>query len=193
MSPTVPVLTTVLGAVLLLAGCGGSGASDGGETVVAAFYPLAFASEQVAGPGVHVVDLTRAGEEPHDLELSPRDVARIHEAKLVVYAGHGFQPAVEDAVRDRRGPSLDVLADVRLRGSGDDVDPHVWLDPLRYARRAQAVSDQRAQLLIARRHVASSGYDGNADRLAPLDGRHGDRSRIRYGRMSHERLLDLRR
>jgi zinc transport system substrate-binding protein len=133
-------LCAVAVATLGLAGCGGSETSAGGEEVVAAFYPLAFAAEQVAGPGVDVVDLTRAGEEPHDLELSPRDVARIQKAKLVVYAGRGFQPAVEDAVQGRSGPSLDVLDRVRLRGTGDDVDPHVWLDPVRYAQVTRAIA-----------------------------------------------------
>jgi zinc transport system substrate-binding protein len=134
------LLCAVAVATLGLAGCGGSETSAGGEEVVAAFYPLAFAAEQVAGPGVDVVDLTRAGEEPHDLELSPRDVARIQKAKLVVYAGRGFQPAVEDAVQGRSGPSLDVLDRVRLRGTGDDVDPHVWLDPVRYAQVTRAIA-----------------------------------------------------
>ncbi len=129
-----PVVTA-----LLLAGCAASGPAGAG-TVVAAFYPLAFAAEQIAGPDVDVVDLTRAGEEPHDLELSPRDVGRIQQAKLVVYAGRGFQPAVEDAVRDRSGPSLDVLDHVRLLGTGDDVDPHVWLDPVRYAQVTRAIA-----------------------------------------------------
>jgi zinc transport system substrate-binding protein len=124
---------------LALAGCGGSAAS-GGDTVVAAFYPLAFAAEQLAARGTDVVDLTRAGAEPHDLELSPRDVARLHDARLVVYAGHGFQPAVEDAVGSRSGASLDVLDRVPLHGAGDDVDPHVWLDPRRFAEVTRAIA-----------------------------------------------------
>ncbi len=127
-------------AALLLAGCGGGSGEAGDGAIVAAFYPLAFAAEQVGGPDVEVVDLTRAGEEPHVLELSPRDVARIHDARLVVYAGRGFQPAVEDAVEGRSGSSLDVLDHVRLVGSGDDVDPHVWLDPHRYAAVARAIA-----------------------------------------------------
>jgi zinc transport system substrate-binding protein len=136
------VLLCAMAAVSLsVAGCGGgNGASGDGETIVAAFYPLAFAADQVAGPGVEVADLTRAGEEPHDIELSPRDVARIDDATLVAYAGHGFQPAVDDAVRGRRGPSLDVLDRVRLHGTGDDVDPHVWLDPRRYAQVTRAIA-----------------------------------------------------
>jgi zinc transport system substrate-binding protein len=143
MLSRIVLLCAMTAVSLSVAGCGGgNGASGDGETIVAAFYPLAFAADQVAGPGVEVADLTRAGEEPHDIELSPRDVARIHGAKLLVYEGRGFQPAVEDAARDRGGPSLDVLDHVRLRlrGTGDDVDPHVWLDPRRYAQVTRAIA-----------------------------------------------------
>jgi zinc transport system substrate-binding protein len=148
-------LCIAAGTTVLLAGCGGSGTSGGDETVVAAFYPLAYAAEQVAGPGVDVVDLTRSGQEPHDLELTPRDVARVQDARLVVYVGHGFQPALEDALRGRNGPSLDVLDGIRLHGSGDDVDPHVWLDPRRYEQVAREVatalgSRSRADALVRR-------------------------------------------
>lgn len=107
-----------------LAGCGKE-EQGSARTVVAAFYPLAWASERIVGVGFEVVNLTPAGAEPHDVELSPRDVEVIRDADLVVYAGGGFQPAVEDAVADRDGPSLDVL--------GSDRDPHVWLDPVRFA------------------------------------------------------------
>ncbi|HET7368531.1 MAG TPA: zinc ABC transporter substrate-binding protein [Gaiella sp.] len=139
MLSRIVLLCATAACMLALAGCGGSAAS-GRDTVVAAFYPLAFAAEQLAARGTDVVDLTRAGEEPHDLELSPRDVARLHDARLVVYAGHGFQPAVENAVGSRSGASLDVLDRVGLRGAGDDVDPHVWLDPRRFAEVTRAIA-----------------------------------------------------
>ena len=106
------------------AGCGGGGRDDS-ETVVAAFYPLAWAAEQIAAEGTEVVNLTPPGAEPHDVELSPRDVESISDARLVLYAGGGFQPAVEDAVSEREGVSVDVL--------DGDRDPHVWLDPVRFA------------------------------------------------------------
>lgn len=117
------VVAVLLG-VLALAGCGGS-EDNGSPTVVAAFYPLAWAAERIGDDAV-VVNLTPPGAEPHDVELSPRDVQEIRDADLVLYVGSGFQPAVEDAVADRKGPSLDV--------SGGDRDPHIWLDPVRLAR-----------------------------------------------------------
>jgi zinc transport system substrate-binding protein len=116
-------------AVAALAGCGGSAGSVDDPDVVAAFYPLAWAAERVAGRSAEVENLTPSGAEPHDVELSPQDVQRIRGARLVVYAGGGFQPAVQDAVRDREGASIDVV--------GGGGDPHVWLDPVRFAEIAR--------------------------------------------------------
>jgi zinc transport system substrate-binding protein len=115
--------------VIVAAGCGGSG-DDGREEVVAAFYPLAFAAERIGGDRVSVTNLTPPGAEPHDVELTPQDVARIQRADLVLYLSHGFQPALEQALRDARGKELDALAGIDLR-AGDD--PHVWLDPMLFA------------------------------------------------------------
>ncbi len=134
------VLVCVVGAAALAAaGCGGSGDAD--ASLVAAFHPLAYAMRQVAPAGSEVVDLTPPGAEPHDLELSARDVERLRDAELVVYAGGGFQPAVEDAVRSRDGRSLDVLGEVELLdGDRSEPDPHVWLDPLRYGQIARSIA-----------------------------------------------------
>ena len=133
-------VSCVLAAVV--SGCGGSSDAAGGPTVVASFYPLAWVAEHVAAPGTHVVDLTPAGAEPHDLELTPHDLETLQDADLVLYLGHGFQPAVEKAVESRSGPSLDLLATQQLHPSGEEgltADPHVWLDPSRLARIAIAV------------------------------------------------------
>jgi zinc transport system substrate-binding protein len=116
----------ILPTALLLAGCGGSD-DDAERTVVAGFYPLAWAAERVAGDDVRVVNLTPAGVEPHDIELTPRDVEQIDDADVVLYLGHGFQPALEDAARGQDG-AVDLLGVQRLLGP----DPHVWLDPGRF-------------------------------------------------------------
>ena len=138
-----------MGAVALtLAGCGSSSGGNGKKLIVAAFYPLAFAAAQVAGPGTKVVNLTPAGAEPHDLELTTGDVRDVDRAALVLYLGDGFMPGLETAVKSRSGPSLDLLPAGR-QGAGGELtgDPHVWLDPLGYAaivRRIGAELGERA-------------------------------------------------
>jgi zinc transport system substrate-binding protein len=113
---------------LLAAGCGGGGARH--DEIVAAFYPVAFAARHVAPQGTKVVDLTPPGVEPHDLELKPSDVSKLHSAELVLLLGHGFQPEVEDAAGD--GNRVVRLLDTPGLHRRDN-DPHVWLDPIRYA------------------------------------------------------------
>jgi zinc transport system substrate-binding protein len=122
-------IVLILVSAFLLAGCG-AGDSGGKHSVVAAFYPLAYAAERIGGPSFHVENLTPPGAEPHDLELTPREVGRIVNASVVLYLSHGFQPAVSKAVEQARGRKVDVLAGLPLHGN----DPHVWLDPLLFAR-----------------------------------------------------------
>jgi zinc transport system substrate-binding protein len=124
-------LVALLVATMCLSGCGGSEEAAARPTVVAGFYPFAWAAERIGGGEFRVVNLTAAGAEPHDLELSPRDVTAIRDAYLVVYVSGGFQPALEDAVGTRDDASLDAL--------GADDDPHVWLDPIRFAGIAREI------------------------------------------------------
>jgi zinc transport system substrate-binding protein len=148
------VLTFLAAATLTLAsGCGGDDEAGSGKNAVAAFYPIAYASERVA-PGANVENLTPAGGEPHDLELSPRDVERIKDADVVLYFGDGFMPALEDAVQGE-DDAVDLLAGERLQKApeahghggegggreGAELDPHVWLDPVRYAAIVGKVAD----------------------------------------------------
>lgn len=131
----------------------GSSDAGGKAQVVAAFYPLAETAEQVGGPRVDLTNLTSAGAEPHDLELTSDSVDAIEDADLVVVMGHGFQPAVEDAADDRDDGTLVVLDELPIDAEGkvveeeeeeggggeegeddaepaDVLDPHVWLDPV---------------------------------------------------------------
>ena len=109
---------------LLVASCGSEPPPSSGPTVVAAFYPLAYAAQSVAPAGTTVTVLTPPGVEPHDIELSPQQVATVADADLVLYIP-GFQPAL-DAALEGRSNAVDVTAGITMIGE----DPHVWLDPL---------------------------------------------------------------
>ena len=141
MKTRIVLTLTLVGA---LAGCGGDSDAQG-STVVASFYPLAFAAQQIAGPGSDVRNLTPPGVEPHDLELSGSDVRTIADARLVLYLGEGFQPSLEDAIDSTSARAVDLLDAVTTRAGGEDehgVDPHVWLDPVRYAAIATRIGKE---------------------------------------------------
>src|SRR5688572_15223032 len=113
--PLLRAATALLAAGALTGGCaGGADTSAGGDRVriVAAFYPLQFLAERIGGDRIQVSNLVKAGVEPHDLELSPRQVSAIASADLVIHLA-GFQPAVDEAVRDEAGKDAFNVAAVQ--------------------------------------------------------------------------------
>ena len=161
--PTLARRTGLLAATALLglAACGGGGGertSDGRLRVEASFYPLEWMAQEIGGEHVEVESLTAPGAEPHDLELTPRQVAAVQDAGLVVYLS-GFQPSVDEAIGEAKGAVFDARESARLdlttaeghdhadgddhgdagdHGEDGDADPHFWLDPTRLASVAGA-------------------------------------------------------
>ncbi|GAA2773975.1 zinc ABC transporter substrate-binding protein [Streptomyces rameus] len=135
------------------AAAGGTGKFD----VVASFYPMTFLAERIGGDHVHVTTLTSPGQEPHDLEISPRQIASLEESDAVLYL-KDLQPSVDEAVAQSPVKTkIDAASLTTLENHGNEVgghaaehdthqgeegaarDPHIWLDPQRYAQVAQGV------------------------------------------------------
>ncbi|MEU4623231.1 metal ABC transporter substrate-binding protein [Actinoplanes sp. NPDC023801] len=158
------MMRRLLPALLLLTaltGCGSDSAgADGKLPVVTAFYPLQFVSERVGGDAVSVSTLTKPGAEPHDVELTARQVGEVSDAGLIVYLA-GFQPAVDDAVKQNGGDrafdaatavetidaaEADAHAEGDTHAEGEEehsgADPHVWLDPARLAGIADKLAER---------------------------------------------------
>ena len=158
------VLSVVLVLALVASGCSdGSSAGEGGLVgVTASFYPLAEAAERVGGDNADVTNLTPPGAEPHDIDLSPRQVDRLVDSDVVVYLGGGFQPSVEEIADRVDGVAVDVLG-------GDDVDdPHVWLDPRRMVDIVEQVRDGFIEVdgaHAARYRRRASEYVGSLEAL----------------------------
>ena len=168
---------------LLTLGCGTVPGKDPDEPartgqlhIVTAAYPFQFIAERVAGGHASVSNLTRPGAEPHDVELTPRQVGSIEQASLVIFS-RSFQPAVDQAVAQSGNPNvLDTTSVVPLKdhsredddgvanhhGSVDEgPDPHVWLDPMNVVAIANAVADR----LAATDATHASDYRANATHL----------------------------
>ncbi|KWX00120.1 ABC transporter substrate-binding protein [Carbonactinospora thermoautotrophica] len=195
--PTALLASLAALAAPTLTGCTGSSADPGeGPKVVVGFYPFEFLTRRIGGDAVTVTNLTKPGTEPHDLELTPRQVGEVAEASLVIYL-KGMQPALDKAIEQNKPPAqLDVTRVVPLESheeAGDDhghddqpghehspghaeehehggPDPHVWLDPQRFAKVAIAVGDQLAQIDTARADDYRARAAQLARQLQALDG-----------------------
>ncbi|GGS72917.1 zinc ABC transporter substrate-binding protein [Streptomyces griseoviridis] len=162
-----------------------SGDGGGKLDVVASFYPMQYLAEQIGGDHVSVTSLTEPGTEPHDLELSTKQTAELGEADAVLYL-KTLQPAVDEAVAQSEVKTkIDAASLTELEDHGDvehdhgdeggeahseeesGLDPHVWLDPVKYAEVAGGV----AEALEKADPDHAADYKKNAEALAvKLDG-----------------------
>lgn len=126
-----------------LAACNGNGDEEdtSRRSVVAAFYPLVFVAQYVAGNEADVTSVTPAGVEPHDIELTSAQVRAITESDLLLYVGEDFQPSLEELLPEVEN-ELDAL---EIDGADRPGDPHVWLDPVLMIAIAQQFTDQLAE------------------------------------------------
>ncbi|MEU0003406.1 metal ABC transporter substrate-binding protein [Streptomyces sp. NPDC006314] len=146
-----------IGTLSACSGDSAAAANTGKFDVVASFYPMAFLAEQIGGGHVHVTTLTSPGQEPHDLEIGPRQIATLEESDAVLYLKN-LQPSVDDAVaQSSLRTKIEAASLTTLEDHGNEVgghaaahdadeggesagkDPHIWLDPVRYAQVAEGV------------------------------------------------------
>ncbi|KQX16947.1 ABC transporter substrate-binding protein [Streptomyces sp. Root431] len=162
--------------------------SSGKLDVVASFYPMQYLAEQIGGGHVAVDTLTKPGVEPHDLELKPKQIGELGEADVILYL-KGIQPAVDDAIAQAGVKNtVDAATLTTLEAHGNEVghehegeehgaeeagheghdhgseagtDPHIWLDPVKYAEVAKGVGAALEKADPA--HAAD--YEKNTDAL----------------------------
>ncbi|MEU9114289.1 metal ABC transporter substrate-binding protein [Streptomyces sp. NPDC048483] len=158
-------------ALLALSACSTAGdgrTADGKLQVTASFYPMQFLAEQIGGQHVEVSNLTKAGVEPHDLELTAKQTGQLQESGAIVYL-KGLQPAVDAAIEQSGAKNVaDAASLTRLEEHGNEVDghhhttggnhtghsgedeeggndPHIWLDPVKFAEVAKGVGKTLAK------------------------------------------------
>lgn len=158
---------------LSAAACAGAPSQDDTVLVVATPWPLRWLAAQVA-PDAEIRELGQAGQDPHELDLSPAERELLDRADAILFVGPvGFQPQVEDAAAQRADVAIAVTAaaeellpaadghteDGHTEDGHTDVDPHVWFAPRALARAAPALAERLAA-------VDPDGAEGYRDRAA---------------------------
>jgi len=130
--------------LFLRAGLGG----DKAVNVFVSILPQAYVVEQLGGPHVEVDVLVGSGQSPHTFEPTPRQMAKLAEARVYFSVGVPFEARLlkkitatyKDlkVVDTRRGIALRVTEKGHEEGTGErgqhghaaeEPDPHFWLNP----------------------------------------------------------------
>jgi len=175
-----------------------AGSAGARPNVVVSIHPLYDLVRQIAGDDADVVRVLAPGASPHTFDPTPRDVARLVAADLIVMNGAldlwlrnlveasgADAPLLEviglDAVRAVLAESFPELVAADASGAVFGFNPHVWLDPLVMAAAvpglARALADVdggAADRYLARADALVADLEALhrelADGLAPLAG-----------------------
>ena len=151
---------SVPGAMLLmlaLVSCSTPQKSDGNSdqsklNVVATFLPITLFTEAVAGECATVTALIPPNLGPHDFQATPSDIAALSNASVLVKNGLGMEYFLDKLTASAENDSLKVIDTSRgvaviesdeEEKDGDDgeVNPHIWLDPLRAVQQVENIRD----------------------------------------------------
>jgi zinc/manganese transport system substrate-binding protein len=162
----------LVGALLVVAGCGSSGSSSGSPSagavnVVATTTQLGDFVRAVGGDRVQVVQVLQPNSDPHEYEPRPDDVKALLDAPLVfesgdnldawmgkVVASSGEQPRVISLAAS----NVAQLAGERSGPEASRYDPHWWHDP----RNVEAAVGVIRDVLSSESPSAAAVYARNA-------------------------------
>ncbi len=194
-----------LAPLLLLSACGGPSTSPRAGTpppdsgplrVLTSVLPVGLFTRAVAGDCARVESLLPAGADLHDPQVSPRQLARLRDADVLVLNGLGLEAPLERLLAAAESPRLrriEAAAAVpplppgadrhrgdhshadhshtdHVHGAGSGaVNPHVWLDPRRAAAQVRAIRDGLAAADPARAACFQANAEAYLAELERLD------------------------
>ncbi|MCJ7601438.1 MAG: zinc ABC transporter substrate-binding protein [Desulfobulbaceae bacterium] len=127
--------------------------------VFVSILPQAFFVEKIGGDRVEVDVLVQPGQSPHTYAPTPRQMGRLAEARVYFRIGVAFEnafiPKLENSmpgvpiVDTRQGIDLEKMTahdGEDDQDHGEELDPHIWLDPLLVKKQAEIIKNTLAQL-----------------------------------------------
>ena len=157
-----------LGIAVLMVFMMAGAAMAGEKSAVASFLPIAIFAENVSGGLMKVDLLVPPGEEVHDFSLRPKDIKRLDAAGLILLNGAGLEDVMMKPF-GRRERLVDTSAGVKLIGTGEATNPHIWLDPRRAIQQVHNIEASMAKADPKNADAYKRNAEGYIKRLTALD------------------------
>lgn len=154
--------------------------TSGRMQVISSIYPVYYFASIIGGDKIDIRNLTPSGMEPHEYELTPKDIVSIEKSSILLLNGiveswggnikrtlHGSSVLIVTT-----GEGLFSLRSEETGHTEDDghsveehssllQDPHIWLDPMLAKKQSQKITEA----FITKDPANAEYYKKNADVL----------------------------
>lgn len=123
-------------------------------TIKTTLYPLEYIIEEIGGNNVEVETIYPPGVDAHTYEPTSKEITELAQADAFVYLGAGMEGFASKAASALEKQNVDLIeigshdslfADTTKKGDSD-IDPHIWLDPLRMNKMADVLLEELIEL-----------------------------------------------
>jgi zinc transport system substrate-binding protein len=147
--------------------CQGKTSKRAKPQVLVSIPPYLYFVNKIAGDNVEAICLTPEGANPHVYEPTAKQTQNIHQAKIWVRVGEGFEKKIEKCLT-YHNPDLQILnltENETLIDSEDkcscphhheSLDLHIWMSPLKAQKQAQRIADALIQAFPEHEEIFSS-------------------------------------
>lgn len=149
-------------------------------TIYTSIYPLQFIAEQITGETATVKSIYPPGVDAHSYEPTTREITNIATGNALIYLGEnmeGFAETIAEALDSHqinfieigKHRELFIKYDEDSHHSHADLDPHIWLDPLRMIDIAFIIQKEMAILAPNHAQLFEDNFHALQKSLQELD------------------------
>ncbi len=148
----------IISCIVLLQGCSaknGVDAEDGDQRIIVytSFYTMYDFTGKIGGDKIRIKNLVPSGIGPHHWEPSPKDMASLEKADLLIYNGAGMESWIDKvlaSVKSKKLVAVEASKGIELININHDekhdhhslgYDPHVWLNPLNAVKQMETIKN----------------------------------------------------
>lgn len=175
MKRTTSIYTIFLLIILSLVACNGNerenkiskNKSNEPLNVYTTIYPFQYFTERIGQDNISVENIVPPGSDAHSIEMTTKEMVKLAEGDVFIHSGtglEGFVDAVNDAIKNEDIKIVNATENIDLisskeeehveeeidkddeHGSEMNVDPHVWLDPIRSIAVAEIIKNALVDL-----------------------------------------------
>lgn len=148
---------------------------DSKPVVALSTFALYDAAKNIAGDTLECFSILPNGVDVHSFEPTPQIMAKVHDARLIVFNGAGLQPWTHVFEDQRNG--LNMSRYVQLKEASDDEhasdegnnDPHYWLDTDNMIIVANVLKEQFSKLQPQNRDLYEQNTQNYIAKLKEID------------------------
>ena len=178
-------ITSFILLVVILTACNPNNTEKNNDTLLiyTSIYPLEYIAEEIAGNKAMIESIYPPGVDAHTYEPTSREITQTADGDAFIYIGAGMESFAEtmaDALENQALQFIEIGTQEELFKSTtqkhdedhehhSDVDPHIWLDPIRMIQMAEIVTSELSELRPEHKEYFLENLSTFTEKMTVLD------------------------